>query len=187
MPVDHYLPRSAWPELAIVATNLVPSCDTCNTRLKKTQAPGPGEGRLFLHPYFDHFITGIELLAKIDIPAGASAPRFEYSVAGKALAPEQESVMSEHFRLLNLDKRYCFRATQESLATVRSETRRRVAAGDWTTPGDLSKWLAGHAETVLDAKGALNWETAITRAFANSQDFAAWLFNAAKPFPVTNP
>lgn len=47
--LDHYLPKSEFPTLAIYVRNLVPICSTCN---KKKSAIWSETGNFF-HPYFD--------------------------------------------------------------------------------------------------------------------------------------
>ena len=47
--LDHYLPKSEFPTLAIYVRNLVPICGTCN---KKKSAIWSENGNFF-HPYFD--------------------------------------------------------------------------------------------------------------------------------------
>lgn len=45
--LDHYLPKSVYPSLAVTTENLVPACHTCNNKkLEKKD--------LFPHPYFDN-------------------------------------------------------------------------------------------------------------------------------------
>lgn len=51
--LDHYLPRSAFPELSVSPDNLVPSCMNCNYA-KRDHVPN-GEGDQVFHPYFDDF------------------------------------------------------------------------------------------------------------------------------------
>lgn len=48
---DHYLPKSAFPELAVCAYNLVPACYRCNT--KRLDHWRKKSERSTLHPYYD--------------------------------------------------------------------------------------------------------------------------------------
>lgn len=50
--VDHYLPRSVYPEFAIMRANLVPACPHCNSCVKGSTVKGADPER-FIHPYFD--------------------------------------------------------------------------------------------------------------------------------------
>ena len=49
--IDHYLPKSIFPDLSIEIYNLIPSCDVCN-RKKSTYSPNSKESQL-IHPYFN--------------------------------------------------------------------------------------------------------------------------------------
>lgn len=50
--LDHYLPKSNYPQLSVVPRNLVPSCKDCNTA-KSNAVPKTAEEQS-LHPYYDH-------------------------------------------------------------------------------------------------------------------------------------
>ena len=69
--LDHYLPKTKYPQLSVLPINLVPSCKDCNTR--KSAAVAIVEEAQALHPYFDHeiFINEQWLYAEVieSIPA----------------------------------------------------------------------------------------------------------------------
>lgn len=50
--LDHYLPKSKFPLLSIIPSNLVPCCKDCNTG--KSSALATTKGSQLLHPYYDH-------------------------------------------------------------------------------------------------------------------------------------
>ena len=50
--LDHYLPRTVFPEFSIMRANLVPACRHCNSGVKGTTVHGDNPQR-FIHPYFD--------------------------------------------------------------------------------------------------------------------------------------
>ncbi|NNN37649.1 HNH endonuclease [Streptomyces sp. S3(2020)] len=50
--LDHHLPKSMFPLLAVTPSNLVPCCSECN-RTKRSTAPREAEEQT-LHPYFDN-------------------------------------------------------------------------------------------------------------------------------------
>lgn len=50
--LDHYLPKSKFPEFAILLLNLTPMCERCQGE-KKTSYMCLGGKRHYLHPYFD--------------------------------------------------------------------------------------------------------------------------------------
>lgn len=63
--LDHYLPKTTYPQLSVVPSNLVPSCRDCNTG--KSTFIATTQDNQSLHPYFDHRIITNEqwLFAKV--------------------------------------------------------------------------------------------------------------------------
>ncbi len=55
--LDHYLPRTTYPEFSIFSRNLVPTCSHCNSGEKGTTVTGE-DAEYFLHPYFDTLADG---------------------------------------------------------------------------------------------------------------------------------
>ncbi|MFJ6152184.1 HNH endonuclease [Micromonospora profundi] len=49
--IDHFLPKSKYPEFSLLSTNLVPVCPDCN-RYKSTLTGSQSDGRFF-HAYYD--------------------------------------------------------------------------------------------------------------------------------------
>lgn len=49
---DHFVPKSIKSSLAMSCTNLVPSCQICNEKIKRNK---PFSRKTHLHPYFDDF------------------------------------------------------------------------------------------------------------------------------------
>ena len=49
--LEHYYPKSKYPHLSLSFYNLIPSCNTCNSKFKGNETH---EGKI-LHPYFEDF------------------------------------------------------------------------------------------------------------------------------------
>lgn len=62
--LDHHLPKSRYPDLAIIPINLVPVCNYCNSA-KSSRFPTV-VGEQTLHPYFDDQLKGQWLIARVD-------------------------------------------------------------------------------------------------------------------------
>ena len=54
--IDHYLPKEDYPHFSVTPANLTPMCDACQTA-KGQETVDKGGRRIFLHPYFDEFLT----------------------------------------------------------------------------------------------------------------------------------
>lgn len=52
--LDHYLPKSLYPEYSFFSKNLIPSCN-CNS-LRGTSVKGAASPGRAIHPYFDNFL-----------------------------------------------------------------------------------------------------------------------------------
>ncbi|MCK2053805.1 hypothetical protein [Methylobacterium sp. 37f] len=72
--LDHYLPRNAYPEFAIMRANLVPACQHCNSGVKGKTIHG-GNPRRFIHPYFDPWAAQPIWLVEIIPPYKAATFR----------------------------------------------------------------------------------------------------------------
>lgn len=53
--IDHYLPKSIYPEYSFFSKNLVPACDRCNKE-RSLKIKGNSLHERPIHPYFDNFV-----------------------------------------------------------------------------------------------------------------------------------
>lgn len=104
--LDHYLPRSVFPEFSILACNLIYVCKTCNQTYKGNLFKDSSGVRCILNPYVDNVEQQI-LKCKIDF-IDITSFIVEYSIL-----PELEyidynvyKIALNHFDTLNLNNRY---------------------------------------------------------------------------------
>lgn len=179
LPLDHYLPRSKWPELAVCPANVVPTCDTCNSRLKLELAPAHGSVRLFIHPYFDDFCRRLGLHSTVELSSGAPALTFGWrDLSG--ISAEQSDIATSHLTLLNLSARYAAVSAEEVLPELRGLATEFIRSGSWMAPEQIRDYLVNCAASSLRSKGVLNWRTALYRCLADSEDYWRWLFDRAR-------
>lgn len=69
--VDHYLPRETYPEFSVFTPNLIPACNLCNSKAKKTTVKGTTASERFLHPYFNKLMKRDLWLVRFDIQGAA--------------------------------------------------------------------------------------------------------------------
>ena len=60
--LEHYYPKSKYPHLSLSFFNLIPSCNTCNSKFKGNKAH---EGNI-LHPYYEDFNEKADFSVSID-------------------------------------------------------------------------------------------------------------------------
>ena len=100
---DHVVPRSKFPEFSLLHVNLVYCCDDCN-EVKRDHYVGISGQRIFIHPYFDDFLAGSVISAKISVgPGGEPVPSF---CIASGLDPQIEARVQPHFDFLDLEARY---------------------------------------------------------------------------------
>ena len=72
--LDHYMPKSRFPELAVAPLNLVPACSDCN-KAKLAAMPTSAE-TVTLHPYYDDLGEDVWLRARV-VELSPAAIRFD--------------------------------------------------------------------------------------------------------------
>lgn len=109
--LDHYLPKSKYPQLSVVPSNLVPSCKDCNTA-KSNDVPATAEEQS-LHPYYDHndFVDEQWLYAEVKQTVPATMQFF-------VRAPDHWDEISKkrvqsHFIDFNLAARFSVEASNQ--------------------------------------------------------------------------
>lgn len=105
--LDHYLPRSIFPEFSILSYNLIYVCKTCNQDYKKALFVEADGMRCILNPYFDA-IEGINFLTCIIDFTDPTFISVEYKVKTPSLGDDTTlyKVAENHFLNLNLNERY---------------------------------------------------------------------------------
>jgi 5-methylcytosine-specific restriction endonuclease McrA len=114
--LDHYLPKTKYPQLSVLPLNLVPSCKDCNTG-KSTAISTTAEGQS-LHPYFDHqnFIDEQWLYAEV-IQTTPATIRF-FVEAPAHWDDISKARVQSHFNDFKLASRYSVEASNQ-LACLR--------------------------------------------------------------------
>ncbi len=159
--LDHYLPKTKYPQFSVLPLNLVPACKDCNTG-KLVDSATTAEDQI-LHPYFDHenFIDKQWLYAEV-IQTMPATIRFFVS------APDDWDEISRarvrhHFNDFKLASRYSIEASNQ-LACLRDSL-----AIYYQTLGDV--WVRKNLEIEAEthAKQHVNsWQTAMYQALSGS-------------------
>ncbi|THA40981.1 HNH endonuclease [Streptomyces sp. A1547] len=100
--LDHQLPKSTYPLLAVTPANLVPACLTCN-HAKGDSDPASAQEQT-LHPYFDDITSHVWLAARLTEPP---EPGVSFYVAPHPdWTPTLTARVQLHFRTFKLGKLY---------------------------------------------------------------------------------
>ncbi|MDD4964413.1 MAG: hypothetical protein PHI11_10905 [Gallionella sp.] len=100
--LDHYLPKSKYPEFAILPHNLIPACDICQGK-KSNETLDKNNQRCFLHPYFD---SVEKQLIQLDIGTPFDAPRTFDIVPHSKLTGKEKNLVQRHIDGLNINDRF---------------------------------------------------------------------------------
>ncbi|MFF9109034.1 HNH endonuclease [Streptomyces sp. NPDC014805] len=157
--LDHQLPKSEYPLLAIIPANLVPACSACNQR-KSSKAPVDASDML-LHPYFDELGAHRWLRARIHEESPARAEYFIEPADTWSITFTDRVV--KHFNFFGLGRQYAVAAAGK-LATARI---RHAGLLERAGSDELRLHLAEAAEGHWLVSGN-TWEGALYAALAES-------------------
>jgi len=165
--VDHYLPKSKFPTLAVTPINLIPACRDCNTI--KSDEHGNLEEELLLHPYLDD-VSNLNWLSA-NIQNNTFPITFEFSVANFSTEePILFQRIQRQFSLLELGGLYANHATRE----FRDRSKMLIKNFDYgglrgaqdyikdiyeTYSGNVNSWQACMAEAIFNSDWIMNEET----------------------------
>ena len=157
--LDHYLPKSRYPDFSVTPCNLVPACRDCQSKKGFRIALSPSLQTL--HPYFDggHFVTETWLVAAIH-PGTPFSATFNADPPNHWSAIDQDRVR-QHVEQHALASRFAIESASE-LAILRTLNRSHRASGQT----DL---IRASLEAQRDANIAIHrnsWQSALYSALA---------------------
>jgi 5-methylcytosine-specific restriction endonuclease McrA len=118
--LDHYLPKSKYPEFSIVVENLTPMCTDCQG-LKGNDVKDEDGNKVYIHPYYDPIE---QVLIELDIrPPYENPSAFIASVPSDTLEP-LKSLTKRHIKEIDFVDRfeeYCSNEYSDLLSTLAEE------------------------------------------------------------------
>lgn len=100
--LDHYLPKTIYPEFSIVLANLTPMCDECQAKKGTNYADVEGNKK-FIHPYFDPIET---VLLELRISEPFSSPVAFTVAVPDSLDLALSSLVARHIEGINFVERF---------------------------------------------------------------------------------
>lgn len=101
--IDHYLPKEVYPHFSVTPVNLTPMCDACQTAKGEKTLDENGH-RIFLHPYFDEFLTS--QVVRLTIGRPFNAPEDFALEPVEDLDLDLAALVRRHIRGLHMEERY---------------------------------------------------------------------------------
>lgn len=174
--LDHYLPKSIYPTLAVTPINLVPACGACN-KIKLDFKPST-EQDLILHPYYDDVQKDVWLKACVMDSGGIPVLRY-FAEPPSTWSTTWASRVTAHLNALELPTLYAMHAAEELL-------NNRKSLQDLCRLGGALA-VKEHCLEVRDSRRAVylnSWQAACYDAMASSDwfcDRGVLAIEAAKP------
>ncbi|ATX83555.1 MULTISPECIES: HNH endonuclease [Bacillus amyloliquefaciens group] len=160
--LDHHLPKTKFPALAVTPINLIPACFECN-KLKTANKPNKAEEET-LHPYFDDIENDLWLSADIihDNPIG-----FKFFVSPPDYWDDLKvNRVKYHFSIFRLAPLYSLYAAEElSLRLLLLKTTFNKAG-----PEGVQELLEDFTKSSEEVN-INSWQTAMYRALAKDEWF----------------
>ena len=159
--LDHYLPKSKYPQFSVLPLNIVPSCKDCNTG--KLADIAITEEQQSLHPYFDHaqYVDEQWLFAVVEQTSPVTI-RFYVQAPGHWTDISKSRVRA-HFKEFKLASRYIIEASSQ-LACLRDTLMRY---SETNGAAAVKQHLTIEAHTYF-RQHKNSWQTAMFQSLANS-------------------
>lgn len=167
--LDHYLPKTKYPALAVTPLNLVPSCSDCNKLKLDREASSAGDQTL--HPYFDNVGGETWLVAELreSIPP-AVIYKASPSLTWDAVLQQR---LIAHFQTFGLGELYAAQAGAEMVSI-------RYALADAAEAGgaDGVRSFLDHQARTRARSDPNSWVAALYSALAASTWFCSGGFQS---------
>lgn len=161
--MDHYLPKSIFPDFAVHGCNLIPMCGTCNG--KKSNIFRVAGVRQIFNLYFDSLPT--ERYLRVTVRYDDDVPVARFSIDGAVLSADERKRVHSHFESLDLLQRYSEVSSSKfaEVASIVRETYRAASAAE------AADFLSREATRLSGRYSKNYWEAVLLDALSNSQRF----------------
>lgn len=160
--IDHFLPKSEYPNYSITPTNLVPACKDCNTD-KKISYPTAKNNQVF-HPYFDKVDDITWIKAEI---INSEPLSFQFSVIHiDTWSQTQNERALAHFNEFNINELFSVEANRELRSSQRLLKKHKNESTE-----NLKEHLIDVYESSMEGVGILYWKTLIYQELSTNDWF----------------
>lgn len=160
--IDHFLPKSEYPTLSVIPTNLVPCCRDCNTE-KKISYPTERDSQTF-HPYFDNVDNEPWIVAELMKTEPLS---FQYRVERLPHWNDNKYNRSmNHFNAYNINELFSNEANRELRA--RQLQLKGLLNRNKT---ELVQHLDETYQSCFNGAGILDWQTIMYKCLLSDNWF----------------
>lgn len=179
--LDHFIPRSKFPEFSIYSSNLIYVCSICNSKYKGDKILNSKGERIFFNPYFDNFIETIQFL-KCRIIVNDIYPKFEFYIEDLSKTNSYEyMIMKNHFEAMNLKINYMnqivnqkFKRFRNRYVNLKERTYYEISLEQ--IKNSIEETLREHQQDNIN-----NWEKVFWESLKDSDDCLNLIVNKIIP------
>ncbi|GAA0291595.1 HNH endonuclease [Pseudomonas rhodesiae] len=150
--VEHYLPKTYFPEFTVFSWNLVPSCNTCNQ--KRGSKHVNGVAHHLLHPIFDKSILGrLKLVTRFK--SSSTVTQYELGFNDVAFSADDRGRIMAHIEMC-VDRRAFNLSTNVQISKITARLAKK----------DISLWKSVIQDELIimdDANVGYGWEASCLR------------------------
>jgi 5-methylcytosine-specific restriction endonuclease McrA len=170
--LDHYLPKTEYPEFSIVLINLTPMCEACQEK-KGTSALDDEGNKLFIHPYYDPIEdTALSLIISEPYESPSAFSVEVHQDVGEPL----RSLFDRHLRKIQFFDRFeefCIDEYSDLLSVFSKER-------DEDNP-DSAQRIVGRFKNKNERQSLNRWEAIFYRGVLSNPDLLEYLDNGVLP------
>lgn len=170
--LDHYLPKTAYPELAIVIANLTPMCNECQQN-KSSDYHDENGNKIYIHPYF-YSIEQVNLSINIEPPY--ATPTFELIILEDEDDNELYELLRRHINGVNFVERFDEFCRNEYMQLLRAMSLERQDAQP-----DRASRIVFRFKRKYEGQSPNRWEAIFYRGILNNTDLLDYLDNSSLP------
>lgn len=164
--IDHYLPQSDFPEFSVLALNLIPCCNDCNTKKNNYWLDNGFRG--IINFYIDTLPQIQFLFCDVTIDSTNKIPNVNYRLSiPRAVNKRLRVIISNHFIRLDLCNKY----GEYIHDFITDKINSIVCYLNSDNPNDIKEGIEKEATNLKGRYGINNWRTVLTDELSKSSDF----------------
>lgn len=164
--IDHYLPQADFPEFSVLALNLLPCCNECNTKKNNYWLDNGFRG--IINFYIDNLPQIQFLFCDITFDTTNEIPNIKYRLdIPTTINSRLRTIITNHFARLDLCNKYGGYIHDFITDKINSI----VSYLNSNDPNDIKQRIKSETTNLKNRYGINNWRTVITDELSNNADF----------------
>lgn len=164
--IDHYLPQADFPEFSVLALNLLPCCNDCNTKKNNYWLDNGFRG--IINFYIDNLPQIQFLFCDITFDTTSEIPNISYRLdIPTTINPRLRTIITNHFTRLDLCNKYGGYIHDFITDKINSI----VSYLNSNDPNDIKQRIESETTNLSNRYGINNWRTVLTDELSNNSDF----------------